>query len=294
LKDALCASLPLIFFVSYLREILLKNYNTGFGKRANGQEMNSSENQETEASVPVESTIPTVPRQRAVRRLWRAETIYVVALAAFAVLAIFAHLDPYFRWDLEVSEHFNWTTFTLPGLFPLMHFISVFGNTWTPYALTTATVIVFLLFRKRSEAFGLILSAAGSGLINTLLKTVIARPRPALVKSFPTTITNSFPSGHVTFYVCYFGFLFFVAYALLRQGSTARRLALTLAALPVLLIGFSRVYLGAHWPSDTLGSYLWSGVWLAFSLWMYRRWKERGTFHQKAEGSGQKAVGSRQ
>jgi undecaprenyl-diphosphatase len=278
--------LPLIFFVSYLREILLKNYNTGLGKRANEQEMNSNERQEREANAPVQSTsvespVRTVPRQRAVQRLWRAETIYVVALAAFAILAIFAHLDPYFRWDLEVSEHFNWTTFTPPGLFPLMRFVSVFGNSWTPYAMTAATAIAFLLFRRRNEAFGLILSAGGSGLINTLLKTVVARPRPApdLVMSFPTTITRSFPSGHVTFYVCYFGFLFFVAYALLPRGSTLRRIALTLAALPVLLVGFSRVYLGAHWPSDTLGSYLWSGVWLAFSLWMYRRWKARGTFH---------------
>lgn len=249
--------------------------------------MNSNDRQEIEANAPVESTsvkspVAAVPRQRAVRRLWRAETIYIVALAAFAVLAIFAHLDPYFRWDLEVSEHFNWTTFTPPGLFPLMRFISVFGNTWTPYALTAATAIAFLIFRRRSEAFGLILSAGGSGLINTLLKTVVARPRPqnTEIQSYRQMLTQSFPSGHVTFYVCYFGFLFFVAYALLRRGSMVRRLALTLAALPVLLIGFSRVYLGAHWPSDTLGSYLWSGVWLAFSLWMYRRWKAHKTFYR--------------
>jgi undecaprenyl-diphosphatase len=90
---------------------------------------------------------------------------------------------------------------------------------------------------------------------------------------------ESFPSGHVTFYVCFFGFLFFVAFALLPKGSTARRVACALAALPVLLIGLSRVYLGAHWPSDTLGAYLFSGLWLAFSLDVYRRWKRRATFH---------------
>ncbi|MDT4952542.1 MAG: hypothetical protein QOJ02_680 [Acidobacteriota bacterium] len=275
--------------VSYLQGIQLENYNTGFGKQANEQEMDSNERQETEANAPVKSPVATVPRQRAVRRLWRAETIYIVALAAFAVLAIFAHLDPYFRWDLEVSEHFNWTTFTPPGLFPLMRFVSIFGNSWIPYALTAATAAAFLLFHRRSEAFGLILSAGGSGLINTLIKMVVARPRPqnTEIQSYRQMLTQSFPSGHVTFYVCYFGFLFFVAYALLRRGSMVRRLALTLAALPVLLIGFSRVYLGAHWPSDTIGSYLWSGVWLAFSLWMYRRWKLHRTFHrgEKAESS---------
>jgi undecaprenyl-diphosphatase len=220
--------------------------------------------------------------------LWRAETVYAIVLATFAVLAVFAYLDPYFGWDLRVSSAFNWRVFTPPGLFPLMRFVSFFGNRFTPYALTVLTVLIFLGFGRRSEAAGLALSVTGSALINTLLKLLISRPRPApdLVPIYRDMITQSFPSGHVTFYVCYFGFLFFVAYALLPPRTAQRRLALTLAALPVVLIGFSRVYLGAHWPSDTLGASLWSGLWLAFSLDMYRRWKERATFHHEAQTQG--------
>lgn len=244
--------------------------------------MNSSEKPEIDSTLPAEQTNITVSRWHALRRLWRAETIYVVALAAFAILAIFAHLDPYFHWDLEISEHFNWQNFTPWGLPQLMVFISIFGNRWIPYALTAATALVFLLFRRRTEAAGLVLSAGGSALVNSLFKLLIARPRPPhdLIPVYRDLVTQSFPSGHVTFYVSYFGFLFFVAYALLKHGSTLRRLALTLTALPVLLVGLSRVYLGAHWPSDTLGAYLWSGVWLAFSLWVYRHWKQQRTFHK--------------
>jgi membrane-associated phospholipid phosphatase len=257
--------------------------------------MNSSDEQEIKDGASVEPPIvATVPRRRAIRRLLRAETIYVIALGAFSVLAIFAYLDPYFSWDLRVSSAFNWKNLTVPGLFELMRFVSVFGNRWTPYAISAATVLVFLLFRRRSEAAALIMSTAGSGLINSLLKMLISRPRPSsdLVPTYRDMITQSFPSGHVTFYVCYFGFLFFVAYALLPLRSNARRVALTLTALPILLVGLSRVYLGAHWPSDTLGAYLWSGVWLAFSLEMYRRWKERRTFHwdKKAEEGGPQAA----
>jgi membrane-associated phospholipid phosphatase len=246
------------------------------------QEMNSSNKPEIKADAAVvESSQATVPRWRAIRRLWRARTIYFVALGGFAVLALFAYFDPYFGWDLKVSSALNWKTFTPPGLFELLRFVSVFGNGWIPYALSVATAIIFLIFRRRSEAVSLILSTAGSGLINTSLKLLISRPRPSsdLIPIYRDTITQSFPSGHVTFYVCYFGFLFFVAYALLPHGSLARRLALTITGLFVLLVGLSRVYLGAHWPSDTLGAYLWSGVWLAFSLEMYRRWKARRTFH---------------
>lgn len=54
-----------------------------------------------------------------------------------------------------------------------------------------------------------------------------------------------------------------------------RRLALLLTTLPILLIGLSRVHQYAHWPSDTLGAYLLGGLWLAFSLDMYRRMKVR-------------------
>ncbi|MDT4896605.1 MAG: hypothetical protein QOH25_1682 [Acidobacteriota bacterium] len=253
--------------------------------------MNPGDEHDRQASAPVEApAVATVPRWRAVRRLWRAETFYVIALGAFAVLAVFAYLDPYFGWDLKISSAFNWKTFTPPGLLELMRFVSVFGNSWTPYALTVLMAVVFLAFRRRSEAAGLVLSVLGSALINTTLKLVISRPRPsvsALVPVYRDTATQSFPSGHVTFYVCFFGFLFFVAYTLLRRGTFARWLALAITGSLVLLVGLSRIYLGAHWPSDTLGAYLWSGVWLMFSLEMYRRWKERRTLHgeEKAQSS---------
>ena len=228
-------------------------------------------------------------RRRAAGRLLRAETLYAVMLAAFAVLALFAHFNTYFGWDLRVARALQ--NMGVPGMLDLMRAVSWFGNTWRPYAITTLTVMAMLAFSFRSEAAGLVLSTGGSSLLNTVVKLLIARPRPTsdMVMVYRDLKTQSFPSGHVTFYVCYFGFLFFVAYALLPLRSTARRLALTLALLPVALIGFSRVYLGAHWPSDTLGAYLMSGLWLAFSLHMYRIWKERATFHQqelRVDGGG--------
>jgi undecaprenyl-diphosphatase len=252
--------------------------------------MKRGDEQEIKTDAPVaEPIVETVPRRRAVRRLLRAEMIYFVALSAFAVLAIFAYLNPYFGWDVKFSRAFNWTTFTPPGLFELMRFMSIFGNSWIPYGLTALVAGIFLLFRRRSEAAGLMMSVLGSAIINSTLKIVISRPRPALstlVPVYRNTATQSFPSGHVTFYVCFFGFLFFVAYALLPRGSNLRRLALAVTGLPVLLVGLSRIYLGAHWPSDTLGAYLWSGVWLAFSLAMYRRWKERRSLHGEEKAPG--------
>ncbi len=232
-----------------------------------------------------DSTLPNPleRRRRIVRRLLRAETIYLVALISFGVLALFARWNAYFAWDLAAARALQTTP--LPGMFRFMHVVSVFGSGWVPFAITIVTVIAFLAFRRRSEAICLILSAGGGAVVNRLLKLLIGRPRPTrdLVTVFGGLGSQSFPSGHVTFYVCYFGFLFFVAYALLPRGTHVRRIALTLAALPVLLVGFSRVYLGAHWPSDTLGAYLVSGVWLAFSLDVYRWWKQRASLRKEIE-----------
>lgn len=216
-------------------------------------------------------------RRRAVRRIWRAEVVYTVGLAAFAVLAALARSNAYFTWDLRLAH--NLQSLDIPGLLTFMRTISFVGDGWHPYALASATVIALFGFGHRSEAAGLAISSGGGALLNSLLKTFIARPRPAgeLVTVFRELSSQSFPSGHVTFYVCYFGFLFFAAYAILPRGSTARRMALVLLALPVILVGPSRVYLGAHWPSDTLGAYLFAGIWLALSLDLYRRIKTRIT-----------------
>jgi undecaprenyl-diphosphatase len=203
--------------------------------------------------------------------LLRAEYAYGVSLAAFAVLAILAHIYAYFGWDLWISHQVQ----SIPGIYGIMRDVSRLGDKWIPWVLATGTILLFIYFRLRNEAWGLLLSMAGGEVSNRLVKILIARPRPSanLVTILQVEKSESFPSGHVTFFVCFFGFLFFVAYARLRKGSLTRRAAMTLCALPVLLIGPSRVYLGAHWPSDTLGAYLFAGLWLALSIHFYRRWQ---------------------
>jgi membrane-associated phospholipid phosphatase len=239
------------------------------------------EESEAEAEALEASPQGRARRRRESRRLLRAEVIYSAGLAAFAVLAVLAHAYAYFAWDLRAARAVQ--SLDAAWWASLMTWASLMGNGATPHAITTVTVILFFAFRRRSESFGLALSAGGGAIINRLLKVIIARPRPTadLVGFAYRSDDLSFPSGHVMFYVCYFGFLFFAAYATLPRGSWTRRAALALSALPVLVIGVSRVYLRAHWPSDTLGAYMLGGLWLAFSLEMYRRWKRRATFHKE-------------
>jgi undecaprenyl-diphosphatase len=231
-------------------------------------------NDPTRIETVSEELTQKVPRRRVLRRLLRAEIYYGAGLVAFAALTFFAYYNAYFGWDLRVALAIQSVKFT--GMLAFMRAVSVIGNDWHPYALATVTILALFFLRFRAEAGALALSVVGSAILNGLIKTLIARPRPSteLVTVVRDMKSLSFPSGHVTFYVCFFGFLFFAAYALLPGRSLARRMSLFLLALPVLLVGLSRVYLGAHWPSDTLGGYLFSGLWLGLSLHVYRRWKK--------------------
>ncbi len=217
-------------------------------------------------------------RRRTVRRLTRARAIYLAAFAIFAVFAAFAHFYAYFAWDLVAARDLQ--SVQDPVFTNTMSAVSVFGNGRTPFVLAILTGLLFLGLGWRSEAAALAFSAGGGELMNRIIKVVIARPRPAtqLVTVLTHPNSESFPSGHVTFYVCFFGLLFFIAYARLPRKSGARRAALTITALLVALVGLSRVYLGAHWPSDTIGAYLFGGLWLALSVHLYRHWKARATF----------------
>jgi len=124
----------------------------------------------------------------------------------------------------------------------------------------------------RWEALMSAAAAIGVVLINLALKTAIHRDRPApdLVDVFSDVRGYSFPSGHVMFYVAYFGFLWFLVYTLFKD-TPRRTVALVGLGLFVVLVGPSRIYLGAHWASDVIGAYL-LGILVLFAIVHVYHW----------------------
>jgi undecaprenyl-diphosphatase len=121
------------------------------------------------------------------------------------------------------------------------------------------------------------MAGVGAGsLMNSLLKILIARPRPSddLVQILAQFRHKSFPSGHVSFFIELFGFLFFLTYVLLKPKPLRRVSFVVLGAL-ISMVGVSRVYMGAHWPSDVAGAYLSGGMWLLLMIEIYRRLKSK-------------------
>ena len=181
-------------------------------------------------------------------------TLFVIT-TAFIVLSCFIYFFPLSSIDLDISreiqEHHNVT------LDRLMAMISIFGT--MPYSAITVglAALLFFIFKLRKEALFILLTAL-SGLVSSLIKLLINRPRPAkdLVRIIEITREQSFPSGHTLFYTVFFGFLIIIMGNLKSVNHYFRKAIICLSSAMILLIPFSRIYLGAHWFTDVLGGAL--------------------------------------
>jgi membrane-associated phospholipid phosphatase len=198
-----------------------------------------------------ESEPPHVRRYRAV--LFQG-TLVVIA-CAFAVLTFLVKTMPSFAIDLQVTRAIQLINF--PLFMPLMIVISWPG--FGPQNIIIAGLIILLIygFGLHWEAIMALIAAVFSTAINLLVKDLIQRPRPTskVVTVIDTLNSYSFPSGHVMFYLGFFGFIAFLAFSLLKP-TLKRSLILAFIGILVVLIGISRIYLGEHWASDVLGAYL--------------------------------------
>jgi membrane-associated phospholipid phosphatase len=224
---------------------------------------------------PSGTVITVSPWRATVRARW-AQIVMIAGLSIYTVLAVLAHYYAYFDWDLSIAR--NIQSISLPGFRTFMIWVSQLGSGWVPTALVGGASLLMFALRFRLEATTCLLGVTLGAALNTLLKDVSARPRPSdmLVNVINQYRHESFPSGHVVFFVEYFGFLFFLSYVLFRRGRL-RLASLILLGLLIVLVGLSRVYMGAHWPSDVMGAYLAGGLWLLLMIEVYRRLKARQT-----------------
>ena len=107
-----------------------------------------------------------------------------------------------------------------------------------------------------------IVALAGGQILNLLLKTLFARPRPVFADPFALEVYYSFPSGHSMISLIAYGMLAYLI-GLYVKNHYARILVVFIAALAIVLIGISRMALGVHYLSDVIGGFIAGGVWLA-------------------------------
>ena len=209
----------------------------------------------------------------------RTVTSTALLLVLVAALAAFGHLvedyltgDPIVRWDVHFAR---WLHEHSSGwLVELFKIVTLAGNAAVLGVIVVAICFVLVRRGRANEAVLLFLAYGGASVVNALLKLLFHRPRPEL--AFVHLDTYSFPSGHAATSSATFTVM---AYLLARrQHSTGARIWIGLGtAAAIALVGFSRLYLGAHYLSDVLAGISFGVAWAAASLLAYTLWGERET-----------------
>ncbi|APX72426.1 phosphatase PAP2 family protein [Companilactobacillus allii] len=147
-------------------------------------------------------------------------------------------------------------------------FMTSFGNTNTIIVLTIISVIVLSVSRNFSAAFFVALNQIIVSWLNHTIKVNIRRPRP-LHHHYVYAGGYSFPSGHSASSFALYISLLIVALLIFKKLSV-KVIASIVAITIVLLVGYSRIFLGVHYPSDVVGGYLLASIIITFTTLLFR------------------------
>ena len=186
----------------------------------------------------------------------RLETVLLLLLASGIALSLAAHVFAVFPFDLKVTHELQEEV--NPVFAAVMGAVSSLGNGWIPVLMVGAVTALCVIRKKYLEA-AFVVATLSSVLLAAVLKVLVGRPRPSSFSLNPADFFASFnqysyPSGHVLFFVVFFGFLAFLAW--MHLSGWQRVISMAVCGALIVLIAPSRIYLGAHWASDVIGSYI--------------------------------------
>ncbi len=141
--------------------------------------------------------------------------------------------------------------------------ITLLGKIEIVALITFITTILLWIWNRKLYILPFIAGITGSLVFSTLGKLAFHRARP--MAAFYTEPTYSFPSGHATIAIMLYGFIAYILIKTTKKWKNKVNIFFGISIL-ILLIGFSRLYLGVHYASDVWGGYLIGGIWLITSI----------------------------
>ena len=169
--------------------------------------------------------------------------------------------DPIVAVDIRIANLL--AVFRTRILTDIFTWITLLGKSQVVLMFIAVTIALLWLWRKRTYILALFVCVIGSETFTYLGKLAFHRPRPQ--SAVYAEYSFSFPSGHATIAVAFYGFL---TYLLIRRApSWKRKVNISfLGILTILAIGFSRIYLAEHYLSDVWGGYLVGAMWLIVAI----------------------------
>jgi membrane-associated phospholipid phosphatase len=196
------------------------------------------------------------------RGVLSATSLALIAIPfSLTLLLVRARWAPLLRVDRGTGDTLHRYAVAHGGFVATMQLISNCGS-WVFWVVVLTPVVAWLLWRRLPRlALFVLVTMAGSSLLNEVVKSSVHRLRPAMSDPVAHAQGLSFPSAHAQAAVVGYAVLLIVF--LPRLHGAWRRTAITFAVLAVLAIGFSRIALGVHYVSDVVGGFVLGAAWVA-------------------------------
>jgi len=143
--------------------------------------------------------------------------------------------------------------------------LTALGTGVTVLMIVVIAGLFLTLTQHKYSAILLLVATTGGLVLNGVLKLGFERPRPTIFIPVVHTVSSSFPSGHAMSSAIVYGTVAYLA-ARLHRRRWARWLVMMFALFLIVLISFSRMYLGVHYPSDVVAGVLIGFAWAGFCM----------------------------
>jgi membrane-associated phospholipid phosphatase len=218
-------------------------------------------------------TVDSPPRTRDTGTAVRAAVALAVPSVLLLVLVALTW-DPLMTFDGDIARTTHRWAVDEPDVTQTSRILTDWvWDPWTMRALCTATVLWLVV---RRSAWWPALWLAGTTALGTLLqqglKAAVDRDRPVWSDPVDSAHYAAFPSGHAMTAAVVCGMLLWLL-RLYGAGPVLWRIALTVAAVSVVGVGLTRVWLGVHWPTDVLGGWIFGALMVALAVASYGRWR---------------------
>lgn len=196
-------------------------------------------------------------------------TAAALCIIIFVILLIAVMTGSAYGFDDPVREFIY--SLRSDTLTVIMKIITYMGN----WQIVTLLCIVLLAIKKTRCTYGVPVAAGAIfvTVLNKVIKSIVARPRPDVSLHLIEQGGMSFPSGHAITSMFVYGMLIYLLYVGLQNMQSRRDIVrivlMIILAIPMIFVGVSRVYLGVHYPTDVLAGWCLAGVVIVVESMIY-------------------------